>query len=696
MVTEIIKRDGRIIPYNEEKIANAIFKAASAVAKKENLTPSRELANSLANEVTAKINEKFVDTKPSVEQIQDVVVETLIKKGHVKTVNAYIIYRAERNKKRTENLPIIKSIRDITDLDTIEQNSKKNNPNIDSKTAMGKIFMYGSEVSKAYAKQYILKPNVAVAHDNGDIYIHDLDFSAIGTLCSCNIDMESLFERGFSTGVGVLRTPQNISTYASLLAIVIQANQNDEHGDQNVFDYDSVMARGIEKTYVKIYRNNVAKALAFFGVEIKPQYYLNGAIPTLENNAKFIKEETKYLTNLKVIKDVKKFQTIVANETLDDLEKEVYQTNEALIHTLNIIPSKNGAQVPCSCLDLGLDTSSSGRLASKMLLNAIESGIGNGDNPSYPNITFKVKEGVNLKPSDPNYYLLKLAIKVAMKRSNINFSFLDADFNNSQVCYSKNRYRILENVNGEKGSKSRGNLSKTTINLVSLGIKHGKKTLNKLDLEGFYKELDEELDLVKIQLLQRYEIQGKRKVKNFPFLMGQGIFKNSETLDSEGMIESVINQGTLSIGFIGLDECLLALSENNRVDDEFTRNLGLEIIKHMKDYADKISAETKLNFNIYATPNSESLKSLVIKDKRRYGLIKGITDKEEYSDSFMLNNNIEISAFDKIKIEAPYHKLTLGGHKCVVTCSSEEEFEKLINEMKKNNVGLGTINYVLR
>lgn len=707
MVSQIVKRDGRVIDYDEQKIVNAIFEAAKSVARKEGRVADRRTAEVLAAEVTERLGEQFGAGAPTVEQIQDEVVRTLIRNNHSKTSVEYIIYREERNKRRSENSSLIKAIKKITDFDAIEEDSKRDNANVDGNTAMGMMLQYGSTISREYCEQYLLKPRFVVAHNSGDIHIHDLDFMNMGTLTCCQIDVEKLFEHGFSTGHGFLRTPQDIMSYGALAAIVIQSNQNDQHGGQSIPMFDYVMAKGVAKTFAKVYRTNVLKALRIYGLEINKHDYLPEYKASINMTDLYLNKEKEYLSSLNVIQNIDKFQDLMYKEALEDTTRATYQAMEAFIHNLNTMHSRAGAQVPFSSINFGTDTSPEGRMVIQQYMLANEAGLGNGETPIFPISIFKVKEGVNYNPEDPNYDLFKLACRVSAKRLFPNFSFLDAPFNlqyykegqpETEVTYMGCRTRVIGNVNGPEIVTGRGNISFTSINLPSLGIKHGIITHTEPQLNDFYNDLDLMLDLVSEQLLQRYEFQCRKKVRNFPFLMGQGIWMGSENLGPNDTLESIVKMGTLSIGFIGLAECLKALTGKHQGESEEAQKLGLEIITHMRSKCDEYTRKYSLNFSLLATPAEGLSGRFTAIDKKRYGIIKGVTDRDYYTNSYHIPVYYPISAFKKIELEAKYHKLTNAGHITYVELDGDPSqnlsaFESVIRCMHDNGVGYGSINH---
>ncbi|HBG3259698.1 TPA: anaerobic ribonucleoside triphosphate reductase [Clostridioides difficile] len=718
MVEFVKKRDGRVIPFNEDRITRAIFLAATNVAEREGIVPDYKLSEQLTQEVIKFLNHKYSESVPSVEDIQDSVVKVLIETGHAKTSEEYIIYRTERSRIRNSKTRLMKAIEEITFEDAEDADIKRENANINGNTAMGTMLQYGSTVSKEFCKTHILKPEHSFAHDNGDIHIHDMDFLNMGTLTCCQIDVKKLFNGGFSTGHGFLREPQDIISYGALAAIAIQSNQNDQHGGQSIPFFDYGLAEGVYKTFKKFYIGNLAKALKLFkGIEnndvIKNIVY-NTEKETnqkvgLKRDELYLNLEKEKLIQTFDIDDelVNKMQNFAFEESYRETDKKTYQSMEAFIHNLNTMHSRAGAQVPFSSINFGTDTSEEGRMVTKNLLLSQERGLGNGETPIFPILIFKVKEGINLNPEDPNYDLFKLSCRVSAKRLFPNFSFLDAPFNakyykkgepDTEATYMGCRTRVLSNVCGSETVSGRGNISFTTVNLPRLGIKHGIINNEKANLDGFFEELDEKINLIIEQLLERLEVQGNKKMKNFPFLMGQGVWKGSDDLGPEDTLKEVIKQGTLTIGFIGLAECLIALIGKHHGESKEAQELGLKIVSHMRHKMDEATDKYKLNFSLMGTP-AEGLSGRFTKiDKKVYGEIKGITDKEYYTNSFHVPVYYNISAYDKIEIEAPYHELTNAGHITYVELDGDpsdnlEAFETVIKAMKDLGIGYGSINH---
>ncbi len=705
MITRIRKRDGRTVTFNIEKIANAIFKAAQAVGGTD-----YDEALLLAGKVGDELMANDLET-PTVEQIQDIVEKVLIEEGHAATAKAYILYRSNRTRAREMNTRLMKVYEDLTFKAAKDSDIKRENANIDGDTAMGTMLKYGSVGAKEFYEMYVLDPKHAKAHAEGDIHIHDLDFYTLTTTCT-QIDLKNLFDRGFSTGHGHLRTPNDISSYAALACIAIQSNQNDQHGGQSVPMFDYAMADGVRKTFTHRYVDNIARALELLaGVEdaeniakqIKEKLSQQGLKPALNMDENYFKAEKELLTGFTDSAAADKIQKFAYKTSEKETDRATYQAMEALIHNLNTMNSRAGAQTPFSSINYGTDTSVEGRMVIKNVLLAQEAGLGNGETPIFPIHIFKVKEGVNYNPEDPNYDLFKLAIRVSAKRLFPNFSFIDAPFNlpyykegdpNTEIAYMGCRTRVIGNVFDPSREivTGRGNLSFTSINLPRLAIKANR------NIGTFFDSLDEMIDLCVDQLLHRFRIQSSKKVKNYPFLMGQGVWIDSRKLGPDDEVGEILKHGTLSVGFIGLAECLVALIGKHHGESEEARELGLEIITKMRKRMDEMTAKYTLNFSLLATPAEGLSGRFVRMDKERFGIIKGVTDRDYYTNSFHVPVYYPISAFEKIKIEAPYHALTNAGHISYVELDGDPlqnlpAFEKIVRCMKENGVGYGSINH---
>ncbi|MGN0537377.1 MAG: anaerobic ribonucleoside triphosphate reductase [Acutalibacteraceae bacterium] len=704
---KIIKRDGREAAFDIDKIINAIFKAASAVGGSDH-----DEAERMANQVVEILDSEPHDVPPSVEHIQDTVEKVLIENGHARTAKEYILYRAERTRQREMNTRLMKIYEDLTFKSAKDNDVKRENANIDGDTAMGTMLKYGSEGAKQFYEMYILKPEHAKAHCDGDIHIHDLDFLTLTTTC-CQIDIDKLFTNGFSTGHGFLREPNDIASYSALACIAIQSNQNDQHGGQSIPNFDYGMSKGVAKTYRRIYRQNLLRAMELLcddedtnavGTDIIARAEeISGSCAKLEDGEAYMEAELKLLTEKYGEQLAGKIQRFAYKHATSETDRSVYQAMEAFVHNLNTMHSRAGAQIPFSSINYGTDTSPEGRMVIKNVLLATEAGLGNGETPIFPIHIFKVKEGVNYNEGDPNYDLFKLACRVSAKRLFPNFSFIDAPFNlqyykpnnpATEIAYMGCRTRVMANsydpsreiVNG------RGNLSFTSVNLPRLAI------LSNKNIDFFYEQLDRKIDLVIDQLLARFEIQAQKKVKNYPFLMGQGVWIDSEKLGVNDTVREVLKHGTLTLGFIGLAECLKALTGYHHGESQQSQNLGLEIVGYMRRRMDEATQKYGLNFSLIATPAEGLSGRFVRMDAQRFGKIEGVTDRSYYTNSFHVPVYYPISAFEKIKLEAPYHALTNGGHISYVELDGDptknlDAFEQIIRCMKESGIGYGSINH---
>ena len=706
MITTIVKRDGRTAAFDTEKIASAIYKAAQAIGGHDYQT-SQNLAGQVVEELSSVTGGKA----PTVEQVQDTVEKVLIENGHARTAKEFILYRAERSRVREMNTRLMKTLEDLTFKDASENDVKRENANIDGDSPMGTMLKYGSESAKQFYEMFVLNPKYSEAHRNGDIHIHDLDFLTLTTTC-CQIDLDRLFEGGFSTGHGFLREPNDIASYSALACIAIQSNQNDQHGGQSVPNFDYAMAKGVAKTYRRVYRQNLARALELLTDTedgAAAEAIMNEAVercgvpPVLADDNGYREAETDVLAERLDLATAGKIQKFIRRRAVQETDRATYQAMEAFVHNLNTMHSRAGAQIPFSSINYGLDTSPEGRMVMKNVLLATEAGLGSGETPIFPIHIFKVKDGINYNEGEPNYDLFKLACRVSAKRLFPNFSFIDAPFNlkyyregdpNTEIAYMGCRTRVMANTYDPTHEVvfGRGNLSFTSINLPRIAIRsHGS-------VEWFFEDLDRKIDLVIGQLLERFEIQCKKKVRNYPFLMGQGIWIDSDKLGPDDEVREVLKHGTLTLGFIGLAECLKALIGAHHGESREAQNLGLEIVGYMRKRMDEASKKYGLNFSLIATP-AEGLSGRFVRiDKEKYGVIPGVTDREYYTNSFHVPVYYDINAFDKIAIEAPYHELTNGGHITYVEldgdpCTNLDAFESVVRAMKEAGIGYGSVNH---
>ena len=706
-ISKIRKRDGRIVDFDISKISEAILNAAKVLGGN-----NKEMSDKLASDVHDRLIAQFGSTPPPVESIQDVVEAVLIDNGHARTAKEYILYRAERTKNRDMNMRLMKTYQDLTFKSAKDNDIKRENANIDGDTAMGTMLKYGSEGAKQFYEMFVLNDEHAQAHKDGDIHIHDLDFLTLTTTC-CQIDIRKLFKNGFSTGHGFLREPNDIQSYAALACIAIQSNQNDQHGGQSIPYFDYGMADGVRKTFKRLYYTNIGKIIDIkydkentvdkvkeYAKKIEEE---QGLVPCMANDNEYMKAEKAELSKFIPEADIEKIQDLAFKYATKEVKRATYQAMEAFIHNLNTMHSRAGAQIPFSSINYGTDTSVEGRLVMENVLLATESGLGNGETPIFPIQIFKMKEGVNYNEGDPNYDLFKLACRVSAKRLFPNFSFIDAPFNyqyyiegdpDTEVAYMGCRTRVMGNVYDPSREivGGRGNLSFTSINLPRIALRVNKQT------DVFFRDLEREIRLCRDQLLERLEIQSQKRVKNYPFLMGQGIWIDSNRLGVHEEVREVLKHGTLSVGFIGLAETLKALTGKHHGESEDAQKLGLEIVGYMRKRMDDFSREYGLNFSLLATP-AEGLSGRFVRlDRELFGNIEGITDREYYTNSFHVPVYYEISAFDKIKLEGPYHALTNAGHITYVELDGDPlknlgAFEEVVRAMKDAGVGYGSINH---
>ena len=709
MIQSIIKRDGRVVLYDQNKIAAAILRSLEASGDGNAADAAR-----VANDVQRELESRFKGEMPNIETIQDTVERQLMNHGFNDAAKAYILYRANRTRAREANTVLMKTIDEITNIDARISDMKRDNANIDGNTAMGSMLQIGAAGAKAYNESYLLRPEHAKAYRDGDIHIHDFDFYSLTTTC-CQIDILKLFHGGFSTGHGYLREPQSIQSYAALAAIAIQSNQNDQHGGQSIPNFDYGMAEGVAKTYRKAFSRRLNDAVEDYldrddesetiAAIIAKAEAKTGDTARLENTDAFAAAVVSGLCEAYGLEQAmaQKLFTRAAERAYKKTDRDTKQAMEGFVHNLNTMHSRAGAQTPFSSINYGTDTTPEGRMAIRNILLALDAGLGHGETCIFPIHIFKVKEGVNYNENDPNYDLFRLSMRVSAKRLFPNYTFLDSPYNlqyyvpgrpETEVATMGCRTRVMGNVYdpSRQVAYSRGNLSFTSINLPRLAI----------DAQGdeklFYEKLEGMLELVAQQLLDRFEIQANKHIYNYPFLMGQGVWMDSDHLTLKDDLREVLKHGTLSIGFIGLAETLTALYGQHHGTSEELQAKGLEIIGFMRKYCDNKSKEMQMNITLLGTP-AEGLSGRFIRmDQKRYGKIPGVTDREYYTNSFHIPVWYNISAYDKIRLEAPYHALCNAGHISYVeldgdTARNVEAFEAIVRCMHDHGIGYGSINH---
>ena len=709
MIHSIIKRDGRVVLYDQNKIAAAILKSLEAAGEGNAADAAR-----VANDVQRSLETTFASGTPGIEAIQDAVEQQLMNHGFNAAAKAYILYRANRTRAREANTSLMKTIDEITHIDARISDMKRDNANIDGNTAMGSMLQIGAAGAKSYNEAYLLRPEHAKAYREGDIHIHDFDFYSLTTTC-CQIDILKLFHGGFSTGHGYVREPMSIQSYAALAAIAIQSNQNDQHGGQSIPNFDYGMAEGVAKTYRKAFSRRLKDAVEdYLDLEdqddtiasvIAEAEKATGLTAKLDNAPAYLDAVARELCIRYQITDAmaRKLMDRAAQRAYKKTDRDTMQAMEGFVHNLNTMHSRAGAQTPFSSINYGTDVTPEGRMVIRNILLALDAGLGHGETCIFPIHIFKVKEGVNYNPTDPNYDLFRLSMRVSAKRLFPNYTFLDSPFNlqyyvpgrpETEVATMGCRTRVMGNVYDptQQIAYSRGNLSFTSINLPRLAIE------SKGDEKLFYEKLQAMLELVAQQLLDRFDIQASKHIYNYPFLMGQGVWLDSDKLSLQDDLREVLKHGTMSIGFIGLAEALTALYGNHHGSSEDLQKKGLEIIGFMRSFCDNKSQAMQMNFTLLGTP-AEGLSGRFIRmDQKRYGKIEGVTDREYYTNSFHIPVWYPISAYDKIRLEAPYHALCNAGHISYVeldgdTARNVEAFEAVVRCMHDCGIGYGSINH---
>ncbi len=718
---EVVKRNGKRVSFDGSKIAIAIKKGFDSIlyedengehVRKYNEKDIQKIYQATIKQIERNYRKKG---RIKIETIQDMIEDELRKKGYEEVYKSFSEYRERRTQSRQlffdekKTHKFLKSIEGLGLKSANEDNNKRENANVDGDNAMGTMLQYGSTISKEFAKSYLMKKRFSEAHDKGDIHIHDMDFLPMGTTTCMQIELDRLFKNGFSTGHGHLRSPKDIMSYSSLAAIAIQSNQNDQHGGQSIPAFDYYMAPGVLRTFKKQFKQQIYDLLDYS--DLLSFISIDRIIREIDKLTTLEIDITIFEPIYKESKQIKRMFEKSYEKAVQKTNRTTYQAMEAFVHNLNTMHSRAGAQVPFSSINFGTDTSAEGRMVIKNFLLATNDGLGKGETPIFPVSIFKVKEGVNFNPEDKNYDMFQLACKVSAKRLFPNFSFLDAPFNlefykegdyRTEVGYMGCRTRLMSDVTDlhNQTTGGRGNLSFTSINLPRIAIRNGicLKERDKADMNHFYQELGDMMDLVRDQLLERFEIQCSKHCYNFPFLIEQGVWASGEKLKPGDRLRKLLKHGSLTIGFIGLAESLKALIGKHHGESEEAQKLGLEIIRFMRNRCDEYAKNYNLNFTLIATPAEGLSGRFVGIDKAIFGKIKGVTDREYYTNSFHVPVYYSTSIKHKLEIEAPYHSLTNGGHITYIeldgdTTTNVEAFESVIRMMKDKGVGYGAINH---
>ena len=688
----IRKRDARVEDFSSSKLIKAISKCFEEVHN-----TNQALVYEIANSVQNKISDNT-----AVERIQDLVERELVSRGMYDEAKAYIIYRHDRAKARDANTQLTKIFDDINKIESSELDLKRENANIDTNTSMGTMLKIGTEASKDYNLKYLIKPKFAMLHENGDFHIHDLDFYSITMNCLF-IPLAKLLKSGYNTGHGSVREPQSIKTAANLACIVLQSNQNEMFGGQAfpTFDYD--LAPYVAKSFA----NHLRECLNdYFDSEDTEKDFKN--ILTKEITDK-IYQKYNTILNLDSKSELSELLKIdseifekLYKRALKKTDKETYQAMEALIHNFNTMHSRAGAQTPFSSINYGTCTSEEGRMIVKNVLLATDKGLGRSETPIFPVQIFKLKRSVNAQPDSKNYDLFKLAIKTSAKRLFPNFTFCDSPYNaqyykeghpETEIAVMGCRTRVIGNTYDKDHEQvtGRGNFSFNTLNLPRLGI------LAKGDLKKFFNDLDNLIDDAIQQLKDRFDYIGNKHVYNYPFLMGQGVYLDSDKYGLNDTIREILKQSSISVGFCGLAECLVALTGKHHGESKESQELGLKIIRHIRKRMDEESKKTGLSWSCFATPAESTAGTFLRKDRKIFGVIPGVTDKDYYTNSFHVPVYYKTSILHKIDVESPYHEICNAGSISYIELDGDpnknlDAYEAIVRYAAKKNLQYFSIN----
>ena len=675
MVKHVIKRDGRVVDFNNQKIVAAILKAMDVTEAGEDIV--------LAARIADVISKKGEDSM-SVEQIQDCVEFELMKSTRKEVARKYIAYRNKRNMARKA-----KSNEIFQEIIAAQANDiTRENANMNADTPAGMMMKFASEATKTYVDECLLSEDVRNAVYGGYIHIHDKDYYPTKSLTCLQHPLDKILNEGLQAGHGESRPAKRIETASVLACISMETVQNEMHGGQAIPAFDFYLAPFVRKTY----QEEIDKASALEGVD-----YSSLKDAPIDD---YIKVE------LDGLKDGERVKAHAVNQTVG----RVHQAMEAFVHNMNTIHSRGGNQVVFSSINYGTDTSAEGRCIIREILNTTYEGVGNGSTAIFPIQIWKKKRGVSYLPEDPNYDLYKFACKVSARRFFPNFLNLDATFNQDdawraddpkryehEVATMGCRTRVYENRFGPKTSIGRGNLSFSTINIVRLAIECMDEPDKEKRIEMFFEKLDNLLNLAARQLDDRFNFQKTALVKQFPLLMSK-LWIGSEKLSPNDTVESVINQGTLGIGFIGLAECLIALVGKHHGESDEAQQLGLRIVSFMCDKANSFSETYHHNYSILATPAEGLSGRFTRMDKKSFGIIPGVTDKEYYTNSSHIPVYFHCSPRHKAEIEAPYHEYEKGGHIFYVEIDGDathnpEAIMNIVDLMDRYNIGYGSVNH---
>ena len=675
MIQTVVKRDGRIVGFNEQKIMAAIRKAMISTEKGED--------DSLLQTITDRIAARG-SAQMTVEQIQDSVEMELMKSSRKDVAQRYIAYRNQRSiARKAKTRDVFLDIVNIKNNDVTRENA-----NMNADTPAGMMMKFASETTKPFVDDYLLSPESRDAVEHNYLHIHDKDYYPTKSLTCCQHPLDNILTKGFVAGHGASRPAKRIETAAVLACISLECAQNEMHGGQAIPAFDFYLAPYVRLSYIE-----ELKALEDLYGESFADLYHEPLIDYLKQDLDGLKGKDR-----------------VRQHAINKTVSRVHQAMEAFIHNMNTIHSRGGNQVVFSSINYGTDTSAEGRCIMRELLNSTYQGVGNGETAIFPIQKWKKKRGVNYLPQDPNYDLYQLACKVTARRFFPNFLNLDATFNQSdawraddpkrymnEVATMGCRTRVFENRFGPKTSVGRGNLSFSTINIVRIAIECMDVKDQEARIAKFLAKLDEELEIAAKQLDERYQFQKTAFVKQFPLLM-KSLWIGADKLNSDDTIESVINQGTLGIGFIGLAECLVALTGKHHGESEESQKLGLKIVGYMRDRVNDFSERYQHNYSVLATPAEGLSGKFTKKDRAEFGSIPGVTDRDYYTNSNHVPVYYKCSARHKAEVEAPYHEMTRGGHIFYVEIDGDathnpQVIMNVVDMMDQLNMGYGSVNH---
>ena len=679
----VIKRDGKRVKFDSTKIAVAIKKGFDAVDSEYTLSD----INKVFHDVIDVIKDGNFD-KIKIEQIQDIIEEIMNQNGYMDIAKAYAEYREKRAQSRELFFDEKKKHKFLKALENIGLDSKNGTADeYDFDSINNRLIEYGEIVSEKFATAYIMKKKFSELHENGDIYIKNIKYYPFGTTENCQINLEKLFQNGFSTKRCSMRAPQSIVSYSMLALVAITNNQRDQFGEQSIPAFDYYMAPGVLKTFKKEFKQTIYDILDY--TDFDKFIALNGIEREIEKITSIDFDISIFYKFTRESEQLKRMFRIVYEKAMKKTNKQVYQSMEGFVHDLNSICSE------ClTTINIGTDTSAEGRIISYNLLRTISEGLGENRRAISPKVVFKVKKGINLEKNDINYDLFSQACEVVKVADNISFSFLDSDINtenykigdfNTEVAYFENGTRIIDNFVDEdrRISSGRGVIASTVLNLPRIALRCDGS------FENFMDELEKKLDIVKDQLIESYEIQSNKKVKSFPFLMKEHVWIDSERFEDENMkIKKALKHGLLQISFTGLNEALIVLNGKSHAESTKSQELGMEIVKFIANKSNEYVNKYNLNFVVSGNENDEISQSFVEIDRVLFGKIKNVTDKDGYTNSFEVDKAVDIKK--KVEVESEYHNLTNGGHKISLY---SDDVQKTVNLMYKNNIGYGVIKY---